>query len=172
VAFVLFLLYCRQRQVAMATKRADAANVRDMGGARKRLRAADVVLTTPSMRAASGSGSDVPPVLCSIAAYGMSGTHASRYFPEAGRIWQVQLEHVARPSLFFAFLKNWLDYQNSLRRAAGREEARSLEELERNGGARVVLTGADDEHGFTNLCTRMRHGATSPAASLSPRTIR
>lgn len=117
---------------------------------RKRLRASDVVLTSPTAGAASsgdGHGPSPVPVRCSIAAYGLSGQHVSRYFPETGRVWQLQIEHAAKPSLTFAMLKNWLDYKNGLRRAAGKEEAPSLEGLEREDALRVVLTGADDEHG-------------------------
>lgn len=138
-------------------------------GSRQRLRAADVVLTSTSVGLGSGGGESnlVLPVRCSIAAYGLSGAHVSRHFPNGGRVWQVQVEHPAKPSMTYAMLKNWLDYKNVLRRAAGREEASSLECLEKEDAVRVVLTGADDEHG----CDRARH-ARGRSDGDGPRSVR
>lgn len=117
---------------------------------RKRLRAADVVLSNPSAGGAgtaSGEAGPAVPVRCTVANYGRSGPHASRHFPEVGRVWQVQVEHAAKPSVTFGILKTWLEYNNGLRRAAGKAEVPTLEGLEKEDGLRLVLTGAEDEHG-------------------------
>lgn len=117
---------------------------------RKRLRAADVVLSNMSaggLAGGSGEGAPVPPVRCTITAYGLSGHHVSRHFPEVGRVWQVQVEHASKPSITFGILKHWLEYKNGLRRTAEKEEAPTLEGLEREDGIRLILTSAEDEHG-------------------------
>jgi hypothetical protein len=85
-------------------------------------------------------------VRCTVSPYGLSGQHASRHFAETGRVWQVQIEHTAKPSITFGILKNWMEFKNGLRRAAGQEEAPTLEGLEREDGLRLILTGAEDEH--------------------------
>lgn len=149
---------CSRLLQVMSSKRVGDGTQTSSGSKRRRLRAADVVLTTPSMATSVSAGGDGPPAIpvrCTIAPYGLSGPHASRHFPETGRVWQVQVEHPAKPSLTYGILKNWLEYKNGLRRAAGKEEAPTLEGLERESGIRMVLTGAEDEHGsVTTACRR------------------
>jgi hypothetical protein len=143
----------------MSSKRAGEAQGSSGSAGRKRLRAADVVLTAISSGRMSGSGPDgapTPPVRCTVAPYGLSGQHASRHFPETGRVWQVQIEHAAKPSITFGILKNWFEFKNGLRRAAGQEEAPTLEGLEREDGLRLVLTGAEDEHACVVSSTTIR----------------
>ena len=112
------------------------------------------MLSTTGTGHAGGAGSEgapTIPVRCTVASYGLPGPHASRYFPEAGRVWQVQVEHATRPSVTFGILKTWLEYKNSLRRAAGKEETATLDGLEKEDGLRLILTGAEDEHGCASF---------------------
>lgn len=133
----------------MSSKRANMGSQAADRAGRKRLRAADVVLTPSSTASTFGGGAEgapVPPVRCTVTAYGLSGQHVSRHFPETGRVWQVQVEHAAKPSMTFGILKHWMEFKNGLRRTAGKAEAPTLESIEREDGLRLILTGSEDEH--------------------------
>lgn len=150
----------------MASKPVGEGEGRCGSAARKRIRAADVVLTSTSSGRTTGGCSDGPPtpaVRCTVTPYGLSGQHVSRHFPETGRVWQVQIEHAAKPSITFGILKNWLEFKNSLRRAAGKEDAPTLEGLEKEEGLRLILTGAEDEHAYVALTTMLSTGRSCHA---------
>lgn len=143
----------------MSAKRANDGKSKALIGERKRLRASEVALRT-SMKTdvASGTaaGESMPLARCSMAFYGTSGAHVSQHFPETGRIWQVQVQHVAQTARTFGIIRKWLLYKNGLRLKAGKSKAPSMERLEREDGVCVVLTGPEHDHGSETTASQGR----------------
>lgn len=103
---------------------------------RRRVRAADIMITSPASRTVKEPGI----IRCGVREYCRNGSDASRYFPSEHTVWQFQLQHEEKPSVTFKILQHFVTFMNERAAELDAEPYTDLEAIESREKIRVLIT--------------------------------
>ncbi len=102
-------------------------------------KASEVTLLEPKPQRTAQRPGNAPVVLC---VYKYSDDASDIWEGKEGSLWQIQIEHEAKPSITFGIIDS---FNNFLRQAGNESLPTTLADLEQNAGIKVVITKDDPE---------------------------